>query len=346
MTLLEFCRDFFPGEEIISPTEEGMAVHFCRLLELESMWQESGRFSCDQILPSHILNLLQPGKWQHRKDEARQGGDWTGEGNFLLTQETLQTLERFHLVLDPQAVDLEYERRPYFRMRGRPVTEEQAFDILCRTNMPLSYSQTGKYPWKNLVYSSGILDNDWFDIFPHGWVRPDGTVGMNGVSGIKYPEENDIMTDIIDLELAFPYLDLVIAITDWDEVPDYVWKALPENDEGLEREDYPDFLEHIICGLWLHNNTVELMAAERAREKYLEYNRLYGGQDEDMFKWRYCKERGLRPVDTAYLKRMIRAHGLDPEEVLAGYEWGLLGLQKQSYGPVSGQYCGGLHAPL
>lgn len=36
----------------------------------------------------------------------------------------------------------------------------------------------------------------------------------------------------------------------------------------------------------------------------------------------HCESRGFFPVDSAYLQRLIRAHGPDPEEVLAGYGQG------------------------
>lgn len=331
MTLLEFCRDFFPGEEIFSVGEDGMAVHSCRLLELEYMEKESERLSWEQVLPSDILELVQPGNWHYydpRCDETNQCC-WNREQSFLLTAESLQILQRFHLVIDPQVVGLEHVRRPYFRVRGKPVTRKQAFDILCRTNMPPAYdNKMNRYPWKDLVH--GFLTNNWCDWLPHGWVRPDGTVGMNDCSGIKYPYESEIVTGLLPIELAFPYLDLVIAMTDWDEVPPYILETFAEgDDEPYEREDYPDFLEHIVCGVWLHGDTVELMAPEGTLEKYVEYNRLYGGPDEEIFKQFYSKNNKIFPVDSTYLKRLIRAHGLDPEEVLAGYEWGAMGLQRQ-----------------
>lgn len=342
MTLFEFCRDFFSGEEIFSAGEGGMAVHSCHLLELEYAGKESKQLSWEQVLPSDILELLQPGNWNYYDPRCGENNQrcWNGERSFLLTEETLQILQRFHLVIDPEVVGMVHARRPYFRMRGRPVMEEQAFDILRRTNIPPTYdNKMERYPWKDLVYNGGFLDNKWCGWIPRGWVLPDGTVGMNNHSSIKYPYESEIVTEIIRFGLTFPYLDLVIAITDWDEAPDYARDAYfgkvgdgytyDGDDEVFQREDYPDFLEHVILGVWLHGDTVELMAPERAREKYAEYNRLYGGPDEEIFKEFYYKNRGLRPVDLAYLKRLIRAHGLDPEEVLAGYEWGPLELRRQ-----------------
>ena len=97
-------------------------------------------------------------------------------------------------------------------------------------------------------------------------------------------------------------------------------------DAALSREDYPDFPEHIVYGIWLHDDKVELMAPARAREKYLEYNRLYGGADEAIFAMDYYEEHNIHPADFDFLRRCIRSHGLDPDEVLARYEWTSEGL--------------------
>lgn len=346
MTLLEFCRDFFPGEEIFSSAEEGVTVHSCRLLELENAGKESGRLSWEQVLPSDILDIVQPGSWWYynpRRDKAHQFC-WNGEQSFLLTQEALHILEHFQLVIDRQAADISIDaRRPYFRMRGRPVTEEQAFDIIRRTDN-FFRSDMCKYNLSGLVSDRVVLDNLWYSpqFYPHplGWVRPDGVVGMNNVTG-KYPNECEFLRSVLPLITAFPYLDLVIAITDWNVGPDYAWNDFfqghknemdDEKNSIFNREDYPDFLENIVYGIWLHDNTAELMAPERAREKYAEYNRFYGGPDEQIFTMHYYEDRNIHPADLDYLKRLICAHGLDPEEVLANYEWGPSGLRLQCRG--------------
>lgn len=156
---------------------------------------------------------------------------------------------------------------------------------------------------------------------------------MNDITG-KYPEEENFLCSVLPLKEAFSYLDLMIAVTDWDECPDYVRELLGEDfDSALSREDYPDFLEYIVYGIWVHDDKVELMAHARAREKYLEYNRLYGGADEAIFTMDYYKERNIHPADLDYLRRCIRSHGLDPDEVLAPYEWTSEGLKYKRSGP-------------
>ena len=54
--------------------------------------------------------------------------------------------------------------------------------------------------------------------------------------------------------MAFPYLDFVIVITDWDNFPDYVRGDFNHSSDYREKvdSDYPDFLEHVKYGIWVH----------------------------------------------------------------------------------------------
>lgn len=246
--------------------------------------------------------------------------------------------------IDPKVAKMDFDvRRPYFRMRGKPVTEEQAFDIIRRTDNFFRWDMR-KYNLEGFLVSDRfLLDNLWYspNFYPHprGWVRPDGIVGQNGVTG-KYPAEDEFLASILALKEAFTYLDLMIAVSDWNEIPDYLWDLMEKSHEAAKdndldqyrryhdeydrlhtSEDYPDFTEHIVYGIWVHDDKVELMAPTQAREKYLEYNHLYGGENEAIFTMDYYEKNNIHPADFAYLQRCIRSHGLNPDEVLAKYEW-------------------------
>ena len=248
----------------------------------------------------------------------------------------MENYQDIQVIIDPEVAGMDFDARyPYFRMRGKPVTEEQAFDIIRRTDNFFCVYMDRKYRPEGLI--SGImLGNAWFGTNggdTYGWVRPDGIVGLNRNTW-KYPTEEGVLYEVLPLKETFPYLDFMIAVTDWDECPDYV-RALRrcDFDDALSREDYPDFPEHIVYGIWVHDDKVELMAPERAREKYLEYNRLYGGADEAIFTWSYYEDRSIHPADFEYLCRCIRSHGLDPDEVLAEYVWTSGGLTLKRFLP-------------
>ena len=253
-------------------------------------------------------------------------------------------MKHFQVIIDPEVAKMDFEvRRPYFRMRGKPVTEEQAFDIIRRTDNFFRWDMR-KYNLEGFLVSDRfLLDNLWYspNFYPHprGWVRPDGIVGQNGVTG-KYPAEDEFVASILPLKEAFPYLDFMVAITDWNEIPDYLWDLMEKSHEAAERHDdnlyrqysdelerlqtsenYPDFPEHIVYGILVYDDKVELIAPERAREMYQKYNILYGGADEAIFTMDYYEKNNIHPVDFAYLQRCIRSYGLEPDEVLAKYEW-------------------------
>lgn len=242
-------------------------------------------------------------------------------------------------------------RRPYFRMRGRPVTEEQAFDILRRTlRLPFEGFDTRNQDTLlegRVFYDGAALDNSWLTAPCHGWIFPDGIVGMNGLT-VKYPSATELIENVLPLQQAFPYLDLVLAFTDWNELPPYAVKAIfsgfgdskfytMENrneNEGLYRvnedkvremiakEVFPDFLEHIEFGLWLHDGVLEVMASDRAREKYQEYNLLCGETDERRFTRHLYADESIpaeSPIDMAYLRRIVSSFGLNPDKVLEGW---------------------------
>lgn len=243
----------------------------------------------------------------------------------------MKHFQDIQVIIDPEVAGIDFEvRRPYFRMRGKPVTEEQAFELIRRTDSFFRHDMD-QYKIKNLVGGSFMLSNVWVSphFYPHsGWIRPNGIVGQNGVTG-KYPEEEEFLYSVLELKEAFPYLDFMVAITDWNECPKYVWD-IEDRDEfycALSREKYPDFPDSIVYGVWLHDDKVELTAPTRAREKYLEYNSLYGAKDEAIFTMDYYEENKIHPVDFAYLQRCIRSHGLEPDEVLAKYEWTSEGLK-------------------
>lgn len=337
-----------------------------------------------EYLERDFFLLEESGKWKNRTPSPGQSVHSPEKGVYVVKylDRDSRELREFRLVfdsrLDPGDMSMFYielsdytwsdgcPRRPYFRMRGRPVTEEQAFDILRRT-LSLPFEGFDFWDQKKLLEgrltSYGVaLDNSWLDHNSprHGWIFPDGTVGMNDHIGETYPSTLSFIDNLLMLHRAFPYLDLVLAFTDWNEFPPYAWKGrYRHNDEWEEEEDgkyldktydkkydelyrvdeetverliseevFPDFLERIEFGLWLHDDTLEMMAPERAREKYQEYNRLCGETNELRFSldpyafgtsYSFGPVPGDYPIDMAYLRRIVSSFGLDPDKVLEGW---------------------------
>ena len=90
-----------------------------------------------------------------------------------------------------------HTRRPYYRMRGRSVTREQAAEIMRYTD------------WKNHHETSLINFNDWR--------REDGFIGGDGNMS-KWPTSMELLLDMFIIASEFDYLDFFIAITNIDEI--------------------------------------------------------------------------------------------------------------------------------
>jgi hypothetical protein len=133
---------------------------------------------------------------------------------------------------------------PCLVVTGKPVTPDQAFEILVKTdsNLPdfqyscnarglsLEYSKIfgydysaddSKFPWDELedlknrlgkvrgveyLCNSQILSS--YIGGPHGWLTWDGIVGCNTYNIGKWPSVEDVLNDWVLISAAFPYLEL------------------------------------------------------------------------------------------------------------------------------------------
>lgn len=208
-------------------------------------------------------------------------------------------------------------RRPYYRLRGRPVMPEQAMDIIRRTDRYLKDIEA-------IEEHPDTVDSDHFDTwmfdpqhYPmyYSWIHVDGTVGLDGIT-YKYPEANELIWDWVKKVKAFPYLDLVAAITNWNEAPNEIWlegfsKMIPIHEETWDE----NFCEAVEMGIYVHDGMIELLGRERTMWKYEEYRQLYGAGDRRKYLPEYYQDYEKPPVDKEYLKNCIRAYGLEPELV-------------------------------
>lgn len=130
-----------------------------------------------------------------------------------------------------------------------------------------------------------------------GWIHPDGTIGANGMMG-KYPEIEEFLEEWTEYLVHFPYLDLIVAVTCYNERPDV----------------FPDstFEDAVEIGIYVHDKKVEILNKEDTLRIYAEYDALYG-QPSEKFEPDYFAE-WSRPIDVSYLKRCIDSYGPCTEE--------------------------------
>ena len=247
------------------------------------------------------------------------------------SEEEMARLSGIELRLDPGADEYDTDvRRPYYRMRGRRVTPEQAQDIIRRTDKMIAtlgvYCGATELSARKRIdggdYIGTVNFNQWWFMRNHspthyGWSHPDGRIGCNAITQ-KYPDFG--------------------AVSDWDEHPPYWWDAvdaidkkwqkreekgeLPEEEKRRERADrsrldymeYPDFCDHLEIGICTHDNVIEFLNPKNAAKRYREYEARYGAEDPKVYVPEYYEDRKLLLCDNAYLIRCLRGYGMTEAE--------------------------------
>ena len=188
-------------------------------------------------------------------------------------------------------------RRPYYRMRGVPVTREQAFDIIRRTDRFFDYVSA---VCNHKDYIGCMNFDNWLiqkNHYPtgYGWIHADGTIGTNATTQ-KYPTVREFIEEWYKLLYAFPYLDLIIAVTWWNEGP---W-----GDETVSEEE---FCKEVAVGIYVHDRKLEILNPSDTIAKYTEYNKCYGTPPEK-FEREYYERHKIEQVNPAYLRTVSYTH--------------------------------------
>ena len=175
--------------------------------------------------------------------------------------------------------------QPYYRMRGRSVSEEQALRMILKS----TYCR----PVENKLLCEDFT-NTWlyYRQFPnsYSWVHPDGTIGLNDSLGFR-PDLAKLVLDWVGFINLYPFLDLVVGVTAWDKSPPYSLNNLSEN--ILLPDLLPvcdDFCDNLKLGIRVHNRIIEVMSPERAKNIYLQYEKKYAAPDPGKYSPYYYYE--------------------------------------------------------
>lgn len=228
--------------------------------------------------------------------------------------------------------NLEYSdaRRNYCRLRGKPVTPELALDVIRRTD--LLFSNERYHKTNNDYVGTYNLCNNWFRNNPiyneyYGWMHPNGTVGSNFVTN-KYHAPIESISEMAWLLSKFPYLDMILVITNWNEIPEYVWnymddcykdedceelvvskeeynKKCKEQSEIIKAENFEGFYDSIWFGVRIHDGTIEILNSNNTAEKFKEYEELYGVEDKLIYTHDYYGDKKKSPCDKEYKQKCM-----------------------------------------
>lgn len=248
----------------------------------------------------------------------------------FIDKEKYECLKQFEIIF-PQNKNIEepYVRRPYYRMRGKKILKEQAFDIIRRTDN--FFDEIKEIRWHDDFVGNINFDN-WLihkNHYPqgYGWIHADGTVGSNAITQ-KYPKMMEFIYEWFGYLWAFPYLDLVVALTNWNEINPRYYEMEEDNGEDkeidLEIKEYDEeFYDAIAMGIYVHDNKIQILDKAETVKKYKEYDSLYG-KEREKFSSKYYGKNNIEQIDLAYLKKCIESYGLDADEILnkqSRYTW-------------------------
>ena len=199
----------------------------------------------------------------------------------------------------PSNIPQTYRRRPAYWMRGKPVTEEQAFEIIRRTDNFFNFyaAQT------NCIVPVYTFDSWWFDNhFPeyYGWCRPDGRIGLDSITQ-RWPTQKSFILDGATLLKEFPFLDMIFLL--WDSEEEMAFSPSELENEGMPPLHYD---------VYIHNQTVEILPPHQAWQVFCQYQLLYG-DDLITYTSEYNQATGQKWVDTEYLKKCLLADGIEEE---------------------------------
>lgn len=192
-----------------------------------------------------------------------------------------------------------FARRPYYQLRGKRVTPEQAFEIIRRCDDSF-YVDDYLYDMDGLVgyrYAEDEIEvlhyhlSSWLfepNHFPmgYGWCYPDGSIGVNNMCG-RFPNMLELVTEFTTLLYTFPYLDIMVGYTECNEVL--------VDDEVFEDE--------IRLGICLHDNVIELLDRENALKRYNEYVEKYEEKDvmyDPCDRYRFVEKQRLSGDNSLY----------------------------------------------
>jgi len=202
---------------------------------------------------------------------------WSPAEDVPVREEEIILLKGREIVLPPQISGERWKRwwhnfghsdvrRPYYLLRGKPVTREQAFEMCYWWNNNTDWY----HPWR-IVMTYDILDIS-------------GNVGVNGLLG-KNLERCAVIETLFELVEKFPFLEFSIAIMNHEEIPNGMWDA-PLEEEHYTFE-YPMGAEDVDYGVHVTKERIEVLEPDKAMACLQRYESFYTPEEVKRFDWNW-----------------------------------------------------------
>lgn len=200
-------------------------------------------------------------------------------------------------------------RRPYYRMRGRSVTPDQALEIIGKTDDFFNSFEHGlKATCVPSTHFRNVLINDNYVPKNFGWVHRDGTIGINSVMS-KYPTLAEILEEWGRYVLEFPYLDLIVCVTHWDEIPTLMDKDPDAPLYGPEWDNI--FFSNVDYGIHVHDRVISIVDQQYAVQLFQDYARRFN-RPRDVYEPGYYEGYHVKQINYDDLVKMAAIHVNDP----------------------------------
>lgn len=241
-------------------------------------------------------------------------------------------------------------RAPYFQLRGRRLSEEEAFEMIARTDRMFDLSGAWDFPrdgqhmsiaakWDSMIRKKGYRGSDSYFvneyIFPGnsipsgGYVWPDGRVGINHWM-YKLPDISEIIKQLMDWALCFPYFDIILVITKWNEISAQRARAnFWEDDENYDGVPHPDAdldeyekpyepitVDDVDICIGIQPGILRFLKPEDGLRQLAEYDSFYTERERREFPTTdFYQDTHTIPIDEAYFSRLLNYYGEVPEEI-------------------------------
>lgn len=247
----------------------------------------------------YTINTIQNKKVDANKalyDSILKISDQT-DSVYMLSGERVKTLNNMSISIDAEVENFKSKvKKPYCKIRGNRVTEEQAIKLLQRTD---EFMIDKAYDFVELHnFQNQLLHHNINIPLGKGWVHTDGTIGIN-----TFVEDNidiyNILLDAFSLAFWFKFLDMVIVITD---------KEYTEDTESLENAI-------IEIGIKITNGDIDIVNGDKAADLYEKYTSQYEADNKEIYNRDYYLESRTVPVSSKQVQQIISEYGLKLSDI-------------------------------
>lgn len=236
-------------------------------------------------------------------------------------------------------------RRPYYRMRGKKISKEAAYEILRRE----AYKFTTDMLWERK--DDAVLEEDMRPVFGNmpvhplrvpcydwirTWIDEDGNVGENAIA-YQWPFEYEFIEEQADCARRYPEdLEYVIIYSDYDEGDWDAWIRFECIEPPFYQMSYEHFMEKFSYAIWVKKGRAYVISKETADRLYRKYQAEY--PSEEFFE-RNDYNDYIRPlISGACMERLMEDWALTEEskkQLRELNQWERLQkLQKEKMNPI------------